>query len=147
MTIRPAVKSDSKAWEEMRQELWPSPAGEHKEEIAAYFGEGIREPLEVLLAVDDAGKAVGFVELNIRPFAEGCYSGRVAYIEGWFVRPDARRKGIGHALIQAAEEWGRSQRCTEMGSDAVLTNELSIALHGKFGFEVVERQVCFRKGL
>jgi uncharacterized protein (TIGR02246 family) len=48
----------------------------------------------VLLAEDAAG-ILGFAEVSIRPYAEGCSTDRVGYLEGWFVRPEARRRGVG----------------------------------------------------
>jgi aminoglycoside 6'-N-acetyltransferase I len=100
-----------------------------------------------LLAFDDSGRAVGFAELSIRPYAEGCYSGRVAYLEGWFVEPAFRGRGLGAALVKAAEDWGRAQGCTELASDTEIANASSAAAHRALGFEEVERIICFRKAL
>ena len=91
MQIRPAEPTDAIAWEGMRQALWPSDPGEHAGEIAAFFAGDRRNPAEVLLAFDDHGKAIGFAEISIRPYAEECYSGHVAFLEGWFVEEDHRR--------------------------------------------------------
>jgi aminoglycoside 6'-N-acetyltransferase I len=131
----------------MRQALWPSAPGEHAQEIASFFRGDRRNPAEVLLAVDDSGRAVGFAEVSIRPYAEGCYSGRVAYLEGWYVDEAVRRQGIGAALVRAAEEWGRAQGCTELGSDTETENLDSAAAHRSVGFTEVERIICFRKTL
>jgi aminoglycoside 6'-N-acetyltransferase I len=131
----------------MRQALWPSPPGEHAEEIARFFGGHRDNPAEVFIALDESGEAIGFAELSIRPYAEGCYSGRVAYLEGWFVEPHARRQGVGAALMRAAEEWGRTARCTELGSDVDIENDASAAAHGALGFSVTGRNICFRKDL
>jgi aminoglycoside 6'-N-acetyltransferase I len=68
----------------MRDALWPSPAGEHGAEIDRYFAGELREPLEVLIAFDVRGEALGFVELSIRAQAEGCLTDRVAFVEGWY---------------------------------------------------------------
>ena len=57
------------------------------------------------------------------------------------------RKGVGRALIEAAEAWGRGQGCSEFGSDAAIDNETSIAAHRALGFAEVSRAVCFRKPL
>src|SRR3990170_4067889 len=112
ITVRPAKASDAAAWLQLRHALWPErPEGEHREEIDRFFAGALREPLAVLLAEDGAGCPIGLAELSIRAYAEGCHSDRVAYLEGWFVVPDARRRGVGRALIAAAEEWGRSQGC------------------------------------
>jgi len=116
MLIRSATQTDRDSWERMRQALWPSPARGHAGEIDRYFAGKLRERLEVLIAFHERGEAIGFIELSIRAYAEGCVSDRVAFVEGWYVEPDIRRKGVGTALIQAAENWARSQGCMELGS-------------------------------
>jgi aminoglycoside 6'-N-acetyltransferase I len=87
------------------------------------------------------------VELSIRPYAEGCAPGRVAFLEGWYVAPHARRRGVGRALLAAAEQWGRAQGCAEMASDTPAHNTLGAAAHKALGFEEVVTVRCFRKDL
>lgn len=145
--IRPVRKSDAADWQRMRQALWPSAHGEHAGEIAAFFDGDRNNPAQVLLAFDDSCRAVGFAEISIRPYAEECYSGRVAYLEGWFVEDNRRREGVGAALISAVEEWGRAQGCTELGSDADIDNLDSAAAHRALRFTEVGHIVCFRKDL
>jgi aminoglycoside 6'-N-acetyltransferase I len=148
MTIRAMNPADAPAWLRLRCALWPEGSEtEHREEIARFFAGEAPEPLGVLLAEDGPGRPVGFAELSIRGHAEGCRSDRVAYLEGWFVAPEARRRGVGRALIAAAEEWGRSQRCREFASDAEPDNEISAAAHGALGFSEVGLVRCFRKDL
>lgn len=147
MTIKPAQPNDAAAWERMRQALWPSSTGEHAAEIASYFDGYRKNGAETLLAFDEQGCALGFVELAIRNYADGCYSERVAFLEGWYVEPHARRQGVGAALVQAAEEWGRAQGCTEFASDTQLDNYVSAAAHRALGFVETERIICFRKDL
>ena len=131
----------------MRQSLWPSAPGEHAGEIDAFFQGDRRNPAEVFLAIFDEGRAIGFAEVSIRPYAEECYSGRVAYLEGWFVEETSRGQGVGAALVAAVEEWGRAQGCTELASDADIENAASAAAHRSLGFTEVGRIVCFRKAL
>src|SRR6266571_3216545 len=94
-----------------------------------------------------AGLPVGLAELSIRPYAEGCQGDRVAYLEGWFVVPGARGRGVGRALIAAAEDWGRAQGCREFASDAEPDNDVSAAAHHAVGFVKVGLVRCFRKEL
>ncbi len=146
MTVRLAEPGDAAAWERMRQALWPSPAGEHAGEIARFFAGHRPNSEETLLAEDSGGRAVGFAELSIRSHAEGC-SGRVAYLEGWYVDPEARGSGAGRALVEAAEAWGRGQGCAELASDTEIRNAGSAGAHRAVGFEEIDRVVCFRKSL
>jgi aminoglycoside 6'-N-acetyltransferase I len=147
LVIRPVERADAAVWERMRTALWPDSAGSHSTDIARFFSPQRNEPLEVLLACSGSGAPIGFVELAIRPHAVGCTSDRVAFVEGWYVEPDHRRRGVGAALIRAAEEWGRAHTCTELGSDTQLWNESSIHAHKALGFEEVERLMAFRKSL
>jgi aminoglycoside 6'-N-acetyltransferase I len=147
LVIRPVEHGDAAIWERMRSALWPDASGSHAADIAEFFSPSRRSPLAVLLACSGAGRPVGFVELSIRAYAEGCDTDRVAFVEGWYVEPSHRGTGIGAALIRAAEEWGRANRCTELGSDTQLWNEPSIAAHKALGFEEIERLVAFRKTL
>ena len=147
MIIIRAVKSeDTSVWLFMRQELWPEDSeAEHREEIERFFADEL--PWTVLLAEDDNARVLGFVELSIRPYAEGCKSNKVAYLEGWFVRSEARNRGVGRMLVAAAENWGRSQGCTEFASDASPDNEISIAAHRSLGFADAGLVRCFYKKL
>lgn len=131
----------------MRDALWPSPAREHASEIDRYFAGEVREPLEALMAFDKQGTAIGMIELSIRAYAEGCDTDRVAFVEGWYVDRDVRGKGVGAALIRAAEEWARSQGCTELASDTEVDNASSTAAHQAVGFVETAVVRCFKKSL
>ena len=146
--VRPATKDDAPAWARMRTALWPEDeASRHAEEIEQFFAGRLAMPLVVLIAHDSAGKALGFAELSIRNYAEECVTDRVAYLEGWYVVPEARRKGVGRALVAAGEQWAVGQGCTEFGSDALIDNASSAAAHRALGFVETVQIRCFRKPL
>jgi len=147
MFIRPVKPSDRDSWLCMRDALWPEPARAHAGEINRYFAGEVREPLEVLMAFDERGTGMGFVELSIRAYAEGCKTDRVAFVEGWYVDANERGYGVGAALIGAAEMWARSQGCTEIASDTEVENLASAAAHRAVGFEETAVVRCFRKSL
>lgn len=147
MTVRPVRPEDSAAWLRMRHALWPDESNDHALEIERFFAARLREPLAVLFAVDEHDRPLGFAELNIRTYAEDCDTDRVAYLEGWYVEPSARRQGVGGALVAAAEDWGRAQGCTEFASDALLDNAVSAAAHLALGFEETVLLRCFKKRL
>lgn len=145
--VREARPADSAAWAAMRRALWPDGADDHLREVEEFFAGRRSALLHALIALDDSEDPVGFAELSIRPYAEGCVSDRVAYLEGWYVVPAARRKGVGRALLRAAEEWAGAQGCSEFASDALLENEESAAAHAAAGFVETARIRCFRKPL
>ena len=146
--VRPALPEDAEAWAAMRYALWPDGSlGEHAEEIAAWFEGHLPELAAALMAVNADGAPVGFAELGERPFAEGCDTRPVAYLEGWFVAPDARGLGVGRALIAAAERWAADRGYRELASDTQWDNDASVAAHQALGFEPAGVIRCFRKRL
>lgn len=146
--VRSATPQDAAVWLQMRQALWPEDGSSwHATEIEQFFAGRLHMPLAVLLAQDDAGAVLGFAELSIRAYAEDCTTDRVAYLEGWYVVPEARRRGVGRALVLAAEQWARAQGCTEFASDAVIDNAASAAAHLALGFNETVQIRCFRKSL
>lgn len=146
--VRPVERRDAVAWLALRRALWPEGAeSEHAEDIERFLADLSQEPLSVLIADDEAGPPVGFAELSIRPSAEGCHTNRVAFLEGWFVVPEARRRGVGRLLIEAAENWARAQGCTEFASDTQPGNTVSTAAHRAIGFADAGMIQCYRKEL
>jgi aminoglycoside 6'-N-acetyltransferase I len=89
----------------------------------------------------------GFVEVSLRSRADGCDSTPVGSIEGWYVDGDMRRRGVGRAVVEAAEAWARSKGCRQMASDAELWNEVSHEAHGALGYEETACLVLFKKDL
>jgi aminoglycoside 6'-N-acetyltransferase I len=147
--VRSVIPNDAAIWLRMRQALWPEqdPPGTHADEIERFFAGKLSEPLAVLLATNGSGTALGFAELSIRSYAEGCVTDRVAYLEGWYVVPEARRRGVGRALVGASEAWARSQGCSEFASDALIDDTSSAAAHLALGFVEAAQIRCFRKTL
>lgn len=104
-------------------------------------------PLRVFVAEAD-GIVVGFIEVGLRSHADGCDTRQpVGFVEGWYVEPKQRGRGVGRALMQAAEDWARAQGCRELASDTWIDHEPSQRAHESLGFEVVDRCVNFRKAL
>lgn len=147
MAIRAVQLDDRNEWLRMRCLLWPHcPTNEHSTEIDAYFQQDIDRNV-VFVQPRSTGGLQGFVEVSIRSYAEGCTTDQVGYIEGWYVDADARRSGVGAALLVAAEAWARTQGCVEMASDTELINVTSSAAHQRLGYTEVEQLVHFRKDL
>jgi len=147
-TVRPVAAADRDEWIAMRAALWPDADGSELAAEADAYLRGAGFMLEgVLLVLDATGRTIGFAEISLRPYAEGCATSPVAYLEGWYVRADARRHGAGGALVSAVEAWGRARGCSELASDTELDNAPAAAAHAALGFDEVERIRCFRKSL
>jgi aminoglycoside 6'-N-acetyltransferase I len=129
----------------LRIQLWPDCREDCDREVARILA---NPDGWAVFVVSLAGKAaVGFIEVHLREFAEGASNSPVAFVEGWFVLPEQRRRGLGRGLMRAAENWALSRGCHELGSDTQAHNQLSIEVHRRLGFHEVERLVCFLKRL
>jgi aminoglycoside 6'-N-acetyltransferase I len=133
--VRETRESDAGEVAELRLLLWPDDDGFDVEDES------------VLVWEHDDGSCGGFVSLSVRSWAEGCRAMPVAYVEGWFVREELRRRGIGAALMHAAQQWAIAQGFDELGSDVRVDNTLSMLVHRRLGFEPTERLQFFRKNL
>src|SRR3712207_6020021 len=104
MHIRLYTDADLPEWLRMRRTLWPELATESEAEDAAA---GLARPDAAVLVAErpDGRGLAGFAEVATRPYADGCETGPVAYLEGWYVDADVRRTGVGAALVRAAEAW------------------------------------------
>jgi aminoglycoside 6'-N-acetyltransferase I len=143
--VRQMRPADRVAWARMRAELWPdAPSGEHATEIDALLA-GVTGWGFVAQTHD--GAAVGFAEITIRPFANGCDSRPVPFLEGIWVDAPFRRQGVGARLVAHIEAFVAARGFCEIGSDALVENHTSHAAHRGWGFCETERIVHFRKFL
>jgi aminoglycoside 6'-N-acetyltransferase I len=144
--VRLLREADFSDWFRLRKMLWDEAGeAEHRAEMLDI----IQHPDAqlILIAENNAGKLVGFLEASIRPFVEDCQTDHVGYLEGWFVEPDFRQFGIGTILVREAEDWARVHGCEEMASDSEIGNEVSFKAHLKLGYEETSRLVHLRKEL
>ena len=118
VTIRAVRPADAAAWESMRRELWPDGAEDHGPEIAMFFaGHHFKDLTAVLMAQNGGGVIVGFAELSIRDDVPVLHGIRTGYVEGLYVLPEARCRGVARKLLQASRSWAHEQRCIAFASD------------------------------
>lgn len=145
MKIREIVEGDRADWVRLREGLWPGSLSDHDAETREYFENQPEGPIVLVAEVDE--RVVAFLELDFRKYAPGCSSSPVPFIEGWYVEPGLQGRGIGRALIEAAEAHARAAGHHEIASDAEIDNVDGIAAHVALGYGEVERVVCFRRSL
>ena len=143
--VRKAEDSDHDGWIRMRKLLFP----ECSEDRHIYEIGLIRSSQGIVLVAElSPSHLVGFAEVSIRSdHVEGSKNSPVPYLEGWYVDPEFRGKGIGKALIKAAEGYALEKGFTALASDAEIGNKTSIQIHKKIGFREVGRSVHFIKSL
>lgn len=146
--IAPLDAAQVPLWSSLRAQLWPdTAAAEHAREADALCTRG---DYLVLLAFDSDAPA-GFAEAALRhDYVNGCDSSPlqpVAFLEGIYVRPAHRGRGIARALVAHVADWARAQGAFELASDASIDNTDSHAMHRALGFEETERVVFFRRTL
>ncbi|MBC9031774.1 GNAT family N-acetyltransferase [Sphingomonas sp. JC676] len=144
MDIQVCTLGDLDDWATLRRALWPDE-------------DRLRAGAEAMLAEDDklamlcrsdTGEALGFAEASIRrDYVNGCDTSPVAFLEGIYVAPGHRQRGIARALAERVAIWARGFGCAEFASDALIENEASHAFHAAIGFAETERVVYFRRAL
>ena len=91
---------------------------------------------------------IGFITVSIRvDYVEGAVSSPVGYIEGIYVKPDYRKKGVARRLFHLGEAWSFENGCQQMGSDTWAWNKQSQEFHYKLGFEEEDTLVHFIKDI
>ena len=141
--VREMGIADRSAWAELRCALWPEEsASAHAREIDELMRGG--EAWGFIVETRH-GDAVGFAEIAIRAYANGCESRPVAFLEGIWVKPQFRRQGAGAQLVAHAEPFLAARGFHELGSDTQIDNTSSQDAHRAWGFSETERVVYFRK--
>jgi len=144
--IERCTSGEDAGWLALRDGLWPQPRDLQLGEMAAIAAEPRRYAAFVAYGHDR--EPVGFAEAALRTdYVNGAQSSPVAFLEGLYVAPRARRRGVGRALVGEVCRWARALGCREVASDALLGNEASQAVHRALGFAETERVVFYRMPL
>ncbi len=144
VSIRAMTETDRAAWIALRSRLWPEYSAGHPADVDEMLERGTTWGF---IAEDPSGVALGFAEVSVRAYANGCEQRPVPFLEGIWVDPDAQRQGVGQALIDHVAAFAKARDFSELCSDALLDNTASHAAHAGWGFVETERVVYFRKDL
>ena len=143
--IRKANMNDLPVLTGQALELWPDNAADKM-----YYDLGkimtAGESVFFLAYVEET--PVGFAQCQLRhDYVEGTETSPVGYLEGIYVKEEARQQGFASQLMKACEDWARAQGCMEFASDCEVGNNESLEFHLKLGFKEANRIICFSKSL
>ena len=151
IVIRPAQASDSDFVAGLVPSLlqFGSPAWDNADALAPGFREVLvnavraQDPRAAVLIAEGAdGTPLGFVSLKVSTDVTGSERGHVADLA---VREDARRMGVGQALMQAGEAWARKRGLTALSLDVWSTNQPALAFYRTLGYR--PESLCLTKPL
>lgn len=92
-----------------------------------------RDESTVLLASNDAGQAVGFCQLY--PLFCSIEARPIYSLSDLFVSPEARRTGVGRALLLAAERHARNTGRARLELTTARTNKTAQAAYESLGWQ------------
>lgn len=143
MDIIKVTDENAKMWAELCNELWPHNS---VHEMLEAFNSGEYKN-EYLCQID--GLYVAFLSLSVRSdYVEGKTDSKpVGYLEGIYVKPEYRKRGIAKALVEFAQKWVSEKGCSMLASDCELSNEDSRIFHNKIGFVEASINVHFKMEL
>ena len=101
----------------MRCALWPDGHDDHAKEIASFFAGTLAEPEAVMIAETEDHRAIALLELSIRRDIPGLEGRPVGYVEGLYIKPEARGHDLGRRLLKISREWAREHNCVGFASD------------------------------
>ena len=140
IVIRPATEEDRDFVAQFVSSLleFGSPAWKDSAALARGFRDALADAVSnqgpraaVLIAQEQGGERLGFVSVKVREDVTGAERAHVADLA---VGEDARRLGVGRALMRAAEAWAREQGLPVVGLDVWSTNERAMAFYRRLGY-------------
>jgi aminoglycoside 6'-N-acetyltransferase I len=130
---------------DLEMELWPDHI---RDELLEETHEQIQSADQVFYLIKQDRVFIAFIHASIRSdYVEGANTGKTGYIEGIYVKPSYRRKGIAYNLVEAAELWAKAKCCKQIASDTELSNQAGFAFHVGTGFREANRTISFIKDL
>lgn len=99
---------------------------------------------QALLVADDGRAVVAWMHVGSHRYLE---SDESAEILGLVVAEEQRSRGIGAALVGAAEKWAAQHGCQVLRVRSRTTRPRAHAFYERGGFERVKTQHCFQKSI
>ncbi len=140
LTIREAEEKDLQPWTELRHALWPDATVDTLSEEARNI---LSSDDETCFLAVRHNLPIGFAEVALHTGS----SGRYAHLEGWYVVPEHRGRGVGTELADHVEQWCLHRAIARLTSDTTRDYPLSPGAHARAGFRVLTELTIFVKDL
>ncbi|MFL5763220.1 MAG: aminoglycoside 6'-N-acetyltransferase [Bacteroidia bacterium] len=145
MYIYIASAADLDDLTKMGTDLWPENS---EEEMRKILTELMGQQKNEFFLFRRDGQNIGFIFMSLRSdYVEGSNSSPVGYVEGIYVKPEHRRKGVSAQLLKRGQEWAKEKGCSQIGSDIYADNKVSYDFHKAIGFREAGRLIAFIKDL
>ncbi len=142
MKLVPINRNAFPLWKQMREDLYGSLNNDyHAKEMENIF---VSDVWFCNFLADENNQVIGLVELSSRNIVDGCLSSPVAYLEGLYLRPEHRGKGLGKEVIRIIIKWCMVEGFSELATDTEITNKKAQRFYESMGFEEVDRVVEYR---
>ncbi len=143
LTIGEVSEETIKPWVTLMHELWSHHDRDSLQTEARKILASKKET-SFLLSIDE--KFLGFVNVSIRTdYVHGSTHSPVGYIEGIYIKPKLRHRGLAKKLVEHATLWFLANGCKEICSDAEIDNVVSQGWHEAMGFAQSKRLVHYIK--
>lgn len=142
VAIRPAREADCEFVVGLVPSLlrFGSPTWRDVEALMSGFGEvlaravsGQEDHTTVLIAEASDHTPLGFISLKV---VENIERGERGHVADLAVTEDARRVGVGTALMEAAEAWARDRGFDRLSLDVWSTNDAALAFYRHLGYTI-----------
>ena len=97
-----------------------------------FLAERLRADEAVVFIADVDHRPVGFTLLY--PSFSSTAAGRIFVLNDLFVKPDQRKGGVGHALLQAAADFGRAEGAIRLTLSTAIDNRTAQAVYEGMGW-------------
>jgi len=141
-TIRPIRDGDAAAVAALTGQLgYPVAVDELRSRVRAVAERG---GAAILVAADDADRAIGWIHVAMAPLLE---ESATATIQGLVIDEDHRSAGVGADLVAAAERWARDNGARRLTVRTRTTRRRAHRFYERLGFGEVKRSVVYARDL
>lgn len=144
-SIKEANEHDLDSLTELAIALWPE---NEFSELRKEFEQLLNSDKDKVIVCLMHAQLIAFIHISVRSdYVEGSQDSPTGFVEGIYVEPEYRKRGISKKLIKEGESWLKTKGCSQIGSDIEQSNITSYHFHKSVGFKEVNRLIAFIKDI